>query len=167
MSCLVAIDPGGEHVGVAGFGYGQDEGAVCIRAIELAPVDTEELIWAMCVNSAIDALVIESWRLFPDMAPKLAGSDMPTSQLIGSLRFIARRFAVPVTLQDPVIKVPMAHLLRAAEIPLRSVKEGKGGHAKDAELHGWRYLVSSGQTGRSDLTETKREARTGHAQAGR
>lgn len=167
MSTMIAIDPGGEHVGVAGFGYGQDAGAVCIRALELTPEQAEELIWSMGTNSAIDVLVIESWRLFPDMAPKLAGSDMPTSQLIGALRFIARRHGVPVVFQDPVIKVPMQHLLRSAGIALRSVKEGRGGHAKDAELHGWRWLVSSGQTGRSDLTETKREARTGHAQAGR
>lgn len=160
MSTLVAIDPGGVHVGVAGFSYGDDP-AVCVRAIELNPEQTEDMLWGMCAGAALDRLVIETWRLFPDMAPKLSGSDMPTSQLIGSLRWMARQHGIPVVMQEPTIKLPTISLLRAAMVPLRSVREHKGGHAKDAELHGWCWLVRARRTGLESLTAAKREATTG------
>ena len=168
MSTMVAIDPGGVHVGVAGFSYdGQDPPAgepaelpVCVRATELNPYQTQEMVWSMCKAGALHALVIESWRLFPQMAAKLVGSDMPTSQLIGSLVWMAKHYGVPVILQDPEIKIPTASLLNRRQIRLRSVREGRGGHAKDAELHGWHWLVRGQPGGSSDSRTAKREATT-------
>lgn len=139
---LISIDPGGEHVGWARFEDGKLE-IVCERT----PNEAEEILWEWAEHLPLlertrdSLLVIEDFRLYPDKAKSLIGSGMPTSQLIGSLRFIARFYDIPVVLQPAAIKVPTEFQMKRRGIVHAAVQRKQGGHAKDAETHGYHHLI--------------------------
>lgn len=136
MTDLIAIDPGGVHVGWAEF---QLDPARCTRAVEKTPEEAKESLARAVSRPGIRAVVIESFRLYPDKAMKQAGSDMPTSRLIGAMEYIVQSAGVRLVMQPAAIKTPTLSVLRHRGITL--VSRGNGDHAKDAETHGWHYLV--------------------------
>lgn len=135
---MISIDPGGAHVGWARFDHGQ-----CTQVRELTPAGSVR--WAREQFADHDVVVIESFILYPHLAREQIGSDMPTSQLIGVLRYIANTNGCMVRLQPASIKKPTLSLLRHRGVELRSVKQRVGGHAKDAETHGYHYLIRRGK----------------------
>ncbi|HEU5046096.1 MAG TPA: hypothetical protein VFT75_18395 [Nocardioidaceae bacterium] len=89
---LWAVDPGGEHVGMAEFsnfagvaGTGQ-----CDRAWETTPETAVDAIAAAMLNYEIDVLVVEEFRLYPDKAMAQTGSTMPTCEMIGCIKWAHR-----------------------------------------------------------------------------
>lgn len=144
---LVAIDPGGVHVGVAVFRHTGETAGVgweCYWVHEYEPQLAED--WLAAEAPRFDAIVIEEFALYPDLALTLTGSQMETSQLIGSLRYIARTRAPKaiVRLQPAAWQQPTQSLLRRAGITSRAKLDRAGPHCLSAELHGWAYLLRSG-----------------------
>lgn len=152
---MVAIDPGDVHVGVAGFGR---EG--CKWAVEMTPAQCLVYVREALLAAELVVVVIEEFRLYSWMAEKQSWSDFPTAQLIGALKAAVSWFGGPwdeegeawgygrtkdaiYVMQPASIKKPTMAQLQARKI--KSVaKAGKaGGHAEDAELHGWHWLMKA------------------------
>lgn len=151
---LCAVDPGGEHVGVSMFAQAQDRSWQCIWAGEFSPIEFEDWLSEAMIKAEIDELVVETWRLFPDKAMLQTGSDMPTSQLIGAMRYIWRmtcnigtRWPAPDVewyWQDPTIKVPTRSMLRNRGIKSMSkFLKIPNDHASDSELHGYHHILQT------------------------
>lgn len=169
---LVAVDPGGVHVGVAVFGKNV-KGWEPLWATEMAPVEFEDWYSAHCIHGEIDITVVEEWRLFPGTSSTQHGSDMPTSQLIGAIKYIHRNTAhIPtrdfgrehtpiLAFQTPKIKKPTRAKLRARQLPSAAkVLKVPGDHALDAELHGYHYLMeTAGETMHSTLVDRARKTK--------
>ena len=129
---LVAIDPGGEHVGWCEALWDGKEMQVGYVE-ELTPDQATER--AELVFPHTDTVIIESFRLYPDKAKMLVGSEMETSQLIGALKYLSRHHRCGLVMQPASIKVPTESLMRHRGIRHLAVTTKKGGHAKDAETH--------------------------------
>lgn len=129
---ILAVDPGGSHVGVAVF-----RGERCIDVTELDPqVFLEELSW----RRGIETVVCEEFRLRRSAALSLVGSTLPTVELIGILRHYCRVYDIAFVTQPATIKRPTAAQMRRRGVESLALRRHAGGHARDAELHGWRYI---------------------------
>jgi len=71
---LIAVDPGGAHVGVAGFGH-NDKGWECTWAGEMSPLEFEDWLSEQAILGRIDVLVVDEWKLFADKAQQQTGSE--------------------------------------------------------------------------------------------
>ena len=131
MKCVIAVDPGGAHVGVATWHGGEKINAKEIDAEMWLP------IFARVVRSA-DVVVIEKFVLYPSKEASQAWSPMATSELIGAMKWIALRAKVPVVEQGADIKNPTRRQCKARHIQW---KDNKSGHASDALLHLQYYLI--------------------------
>ncbi|QXJ40724.1 putative endonuclease [Curtobacterium phage Parvaparticeps] len=151
---LLAVDPGGEHVGVACFQQNSDATWECVWAGEYEPLEFEDWLSEAMVRGQIDILVVEEFRLFPDKAAQQTGSDMPTSRLIGAIQYIWRmtqhvEARWPATapefhFQPPSIKTPTRSLMRARSITSMSkFLKIPLDHAADAELHGYYHILNT------------------------
>lgn len=129
---MVAVDPGDVHCGWAVFG---DEG--CVAAGEYSPEELLDWLW----TADVDVLVVEGFRLYPKGAGAQSWSSFRVVEVIGALGELARRRGIPVVVQPALVKKPTSSILRATG--KRLLSRGKGGHAKDAEVHGWAYLMKT------------------------
>ena len=130
---FISFDPGDVHVGVAVFDQGR-----CIQCMEQTPLGSLQMLLRLLKNNELDHVVIERYQLYPNKAMLQSGSDMLTSQLIGAMRALAWLHDVPVTLQQAALKKPAESLIKRRGI--QRLSDGEGGHAKDAESHGYIYL---------------------------
>lgn len=168
---LYAIDPGDVHVGLAGFAVDGLSGLpYCEWTAEYTPGEAQDLIAARLRAGQIQTLVIEDFRLYEDKAAEQTGSRMLTPQLIGVLTYLVRvnnriieetasefvrpqgperwtascrgcRRAVELVFQNADVKRPTLGVLKAKGIKSRAATDRTGGHAKDAEIHGWHWLL--------------------------
>lgn len=137
-SRVIAIDPGGAHVGWC-EALVFDDGVVDVDHIaELTPQGATHAAERVFPNA--DVVVIESFRLYPDKAKMLVGSEMETSQLIGVLKYLARKHGCKLVMQPASIKVPTESLMRHRGVRHSAITQRVGGHAKDAETHLFQYL---------------------------
>jgi hypothetical protein len=128
---VMAIDPGGAHVGVASW-HGGDG----IKATEIAAE-----LWLPIFAAGImhvDVAVIEKFVLYPSKAKSQAWSPMATSEMIGAMKWIAQRAHVPVVEQGADIKNPTRRQCKARHLKW---KDNKSGHASDAILHLQHFLI--------------------------
>lgn len=149
---LVAVDPGGVHVGVAVFGC-NNSGWSCFWAGEMQPEEFEDWLSEHMVHSGIDILVVEQFTLYADKAMEQTGSDMPTSQLIGAIKYIWRQMKgtasrwprpdVELHFQPAKIKVPTQSVLKNRGMKSMAKTLKAGGHAFDAELHGYHHIINT------------------------
>lgn len=143
LAILVAIDPGGEHVGVAKFREtptDTDPGWECLGTIEWTPADLEHqlMVWNNDHLLRPDVLVYESWALYPEMAQTLIGSEMETSQLIGVIKHYARQWPnVDLVAQPASYQQTALGILRSRKTVSVAKKTKSGPHALSAELQGW------------------------------
>lgn len=138
MKLIIAIDPGGAHVGWC-EGLVHEDGTVYIDHLqEYDPAGS--LTRAEDVFPKADTVVIETFRLYPDKAKMLVGSEMETSQLIGALKYLARRSGREPVMQPASIKVPTESLMRHRGVRHLAVSRGLGGHVKDAETHLYQFV---------------------------
>jgi len=84
-------------------------------------------------------VVVEEFRLYPAHAKAQAWSSFGTVEVIGVLKEWCRREGIPIVLQPASIKRPTTAILKSHGTTMMS--RGNGGHAKDAELHGWHYIL--------------------------
>lgn len=148
---LVSVDPGGAHVGVCCFGRDEAGKWACFWAAEMTPLQFEDWLSEQMVYSTIDILVVEQFTLYPDKAMAQTGSDMPTSQLIGVIKYIHRHMAgvaarwprpdVELVLQPASIQKPTLGILKRRKVQSTAKKMRAGEHALSAELHGYYYIL--------------------------
>ena len=140
---VVAIDPGDVHVGWAEFEDGH-----CVLAVELTPEECiQELEQRM---GELEAVVVEEFRLYPWTAQTQTWSDFPTAQLIGVIKYLHRSVGqamqsgpeVELVMQQAAIKKPTTAQLKARGVKSKAKAAGAGGHALDAELHGYHYTYT-------------------------
>jgi hypothetical protein len=170
---LVAVDPGGAHVGVSCFGRREQDDQHhiwdCFWSAEYTPLGFEDWLSEQMLAGQIDILVYEKWQLYPDKAKSLIGSEMETSQLIGVIKYVWRALAQvdtrwpgsPVELvgQPASIKDPIRGLLKKRRITsMAKLLRVPLDHAVDAELHGWHHVIhtlgDSAGVAVSDLLKT-------------
>jgi hypothetical protein len=133
---MVSIDPGDIHVGFVSWDHGLPD-----HLEEFTPARCMQVIESMASTNWLDLVVIEEWKLYPEMAQKMVGSDFPTCQLIGALRYVLDCAEIPYHLQPAQIKYPTMGVLRNARFKLISQRTGCSGHVQDAELHGWYFMI--------------------------
>lgn len=139
---VIAVDPGDVHVGVAVW----DGKTKAVRATELANGSAvrqiAEMVRARQTLGHRVHVVIEAFVLYPDKAKAQSWSPMQTAQMIGALTWLCEnQLFCGVSIQPATIKVPVRSQMRARGIGISS---GKSGHADDAVLHLWRYLLDRG-----------------------
>lgn len=123
----LAVDPGDIHVGWAR----NPDGDLRVVTGEWRPTQACEEIVHLMTHNEVDELIIEEFILYADKTGEQAWSPLKTSQLIGTLKWIAYCFRIPVEEQGAYIKNGIRNQLRA-----RKIKQvGLGTHARDAELH--------------------------------
>lgn len=139
----VSVDPGGEHVGIAIF-----RDADCIDALELPPALAIVLVRELLSAGAVALLLVEKWQLYPDVAPALAYSSLPTVEVIGVMRYLWACHGdlgdgawVELVQQPASIMKPTAAICKARKIRSTAARLKAGGHAKAAELHGRYYYL--------------------------
>lgn len=154
-SRMVSIDPGDVHVGVAAW-HRTLEAWECTLAVEMTPETAVEYLSRELLQGRVDLVVVEDFRLQPDKAMAQVGSDMPTAQLIGVIKYLVGGLAnaksrwpsqpVELILQQPTIKNPTDSIRRAKSHEFRAKLDGvTGDHATDAELHGLYHLWKTRQ----------------------
>jgi hypothetical protein len=148
LQSLIAIDPGETHCGVALFTISMNEQGEpecdCTLTTEHTPEGLFDhlKVWGAMRGNAkgtFDVMVVESFRLYPEKMSSLAYSELRTVEVIGALRERCRQESVAFVTQPASVKKATEGQLRARGIALKS--RGSGGHAKDAELHGWHYWL--------------------------
>jgi hypothetical protein len=137
-SWVIGVDPGAEHTGLALFAWGVE--ARCVETATLKPWPAmDKLCSWLTDHTPVLTVVYEEFRLYDDKP--LVWDDMATVEAIGALRWICRGFGVSTFRQGASIKKPTSGLMR--HLGLRCT--GQSGHARDAELHAWRWLLREGQ----------------------
>lgn len=135
---IVAIDPGDVHTGIAVFSGGRCQFTITTDRIGLF----DGLgVWSasFCPDSLrFDAVVMEEFRLYSDKAPALTGSHLETVEIIGAMRERCRREGLKFVTQPAAIKRATKGMLKQRGIALI----GGDVHARDAEVHGYYYLMS-------------------------
>lgn len=136
---LLAIDPGDVHCGMALF-HG-DRG--CQQAWELDPPGCLRYVRGSLEDGELDVLIIEKFVLYPWKAQEQAYSQMLTCQLIGALKAAWAWWGGECELveQGATIKKPTVGVLRSRKVASKAKQSKAGGHAFDAELHGYYYLL--------------------------
>jgi hypothetical protein len=144
---VFAIDPGEEHAGMAWTRDlptligGETVGSRFTAATD-NPDGCTDRFARWCSEARIAGVtrakvVVENYRLDPAKLQMHMGSDVPTLQHIGALKYVARVHKIEVIMQNRDIKKPMAGILNG-----RGLKAlGDSRHAKDAELHLWYYCL--------------------------
>lgn len=144
MRRVLAIDPGDPHVGVA-IWYGEGESWTLDSAVEMLPDQALDYEWNQCYRGVVTEVAYERFRLRGGIgALQLAGSELEVVQVIGVIKWIAKRFDIPVhgyTNSDR-----SAALVRMRSRGFSFPKKA-GGHGRDAAavgaVHiGWRATWS-------------------------
>jgi hypothetical protein len=130
-----AVDPGDKHVGFAA--WSEELGMVSHE------FDTDEFLeWLdQVMVGGVDVLVIESFRLYATKAKAQINSPMATAELIGAMKWIASVYKTQVVMQPAAIKGPTRAQCRARGLYWKVAS----GHASDARLHLWHYLLRNGK----------------------
>lgn len=138
---IIAVDPGDLHQGVAVGQRDPKKGWRCSVAFETRAWQLLLFLSTAAASGNLDAVVYERFVLEPSRAPMLTGTDMETSQVIGAIKYQAGLYGVPIVGQTNKIKTPTKSVLRARNIKSRAKRLKVGGHAADAELHLYHYLL--------------------------
>lgn len=130
--------------------------------VRLSPIPFEELLIGEVNRGELDLIVVESFRLYPQMAREQGYSEFLTPQLIGVIRFIARRRGIPVYLQGASIKKLALQVASSKpDFPLQKLRggrtdfEGRNQHERDAVAHGFWWAYRSDD---SPLVQAERDA---------
>lgn len=157
----IYIDPGDRYIGVAVFT--RDQVADTWDCTDAWTVDTHaegesaeqfiDFLWAGAMRGEWDIIGYEVWRLYEDKAQEQKGSEFLATQLIGQIKFVARKCMYmnrwprqPLELVRflPDHKKPTAGIMKTRGIDFESRRRGTyGNHAWDAELQGFFDIVKN------------------------
>ena len=144
---VLSIDPGAVHCGVAV--WVRDEASLwsCVSAVEMTPEDCvdfvrDEITVPDFVNgfptTVPNEVIIEGFWLKGGIAAlQQSGSEMETTEVIGTIRHLCRWAGVPF---QKVANGQEAIITRLDSVGYKWTSHGHGGHAKDAEAVGVRGL---------------------------
>lgn len=167
MISLLAIDPGDVHNGVAYFELGMlDVGAGLTRfwTADMVRDDLENLV----ETAPIDVLVVEEFRLYPQLAREQGYSDFQTCQRIGVLDYLARKRGIPIYMHGGSLKRKARGLGEGLRFPgkERMIGTGRGKywgwdfqarsqHERDATGHGvwWSFRNQNSPLFKADIGE--------------
>jgi len=150
---MLAVDPGGVHVGLALFR--RDPAGVwrCTWAGEATPDEFADALAQTVATGSLDVLVYERFIVEPARASALAGSELETSQLIGVIRWLVRHSGEPdrwpagrieLVGQTNKIKRATRAVLKNRHVKSTAKLLGvRGDHATDAELHGYHHIIKT------------------------
>lgn len=148
---ILAVDPGGAHVGIAWFERENGGAWACVDAIEYNPHEFAHILLrgllAQPITQRPQALIYEEFRIYPDKALAQIGSHVETAECIGVLKHYAELMGAPEHLT--LVSQPASYqrvalgLLRVRKMTSTAKKLKAGPHALSAELHGWAYLLRS------------------------
>lgn len=146
MTRALFIDPGDVHVGMAEFLEIKPDVWACVNTWEIGPILGEEMVANIIEQDRHAIIGYERWRLFGHLAQQQAGSEFRAVQFIGVLKYLHRRNpgTSQLVVQDPNVQQVAERLAKLREVPLYSVTQKHGNHAKSAELHGFYYFTSRG-----------------------
>lgn len=133
---VIAIDPGDKHVGWAVFIDGE-----CTYVAEIEPDQVPDMMFAG--GSDPDVVVCEEFRLYPWSMQAQRFSQMATCELIGVIKYLCATEVVSLVMQPATIKKVARAQMSARGSVNDAVKLRKGGHAADAFLHGWYWLMKT------------------------
>ena len=145
MRDFLAIDPGDVHNGVAYF--------TCLdrRLIRHWTRDLKrDTLFGLVETAVVDGFVIEEFRLYPELAREQGYSDFPTVEVIGVVKYLARKRDLPCVVQGASIKSKSRRIgerLDPNKGRIRSLGTGRGTrrgwdwdaptqHERDATSHG-------------------------------
>lgn len=138
MELVLVIDPG-ERIGWAVARIDDDEGLVIM---DHGIMDSKEFLLAL--NKSIDkydTVIVETWRLQPGYQDKFVGSDFPTVQVIGAIRFLSWLYPnIKIVWQNPAkkatgFKYANPNLPLIVDLLERLPKSHDDAHDGDAILH--------------------------------
>jgi len=143
---VIAIDPGDVHCGMALGVTGTDGTFACVQAWEATPDECADYVAGWLLSGELEALVIEKFNLYGDKAKEQIGSDFPTVQLIGVLKYLVRVAGIQAE-QDGRYRARLAMYGADTKKSLRAQLKARGiallpaeaDHARDAQLHLWHY----------------------------
>jgi hypothetical protein len=136
---IIAIDPGEEHNGVAVFVEGECRWTTTVsRDILFDSLGVWSALY--CKKGMFDVVVVEEFKLYPGKAASLSWSTLGTVEIIGALRERYRREGITFVTQPASIKKPTKAMVKRRGLPIM----GKDGHARDACMHGYYYLIHRG-----------------------
>lgn len=150
----LAVDPGDVHQGVAyfeldcAFDEGTQTGNWSMIRHWTRDLNRRSL-FKLVEDGSIDALVIEAFRLYPELAREQGYSEFLTSQTIGVLRYIADGREIPYTIQGGSTKKQARRIGERQGFPgkIRMLGTGRNRyrgwdfdgpsqHERDATAHG-------------------------------
>lgn len=145
---ILAIDPGGVHVGLAEMIEDPKDSLMGWRCKDTAEVSHDDMMSRLAKDKlgVYDALVVERFQLYPDVAMSLTGQEMWTSELIGAIRLACLQQDVSLFKQPASWQQTVQGVLRHLGLRSQAKRQKSGPHAFSAELHGWAYLMRSGVT---------------------
>ena len=168
---VIGVDPGDVHTGVALFRWADPDtkpldwdGWECWHAEEEAGFEFASTLDTMLGNPTgapfPDVLVVERFQLYAHKAAEQIGSEFETVQLIGAIRYLVEanndlarfnpaeelgtlaRRPVDLVMQQAAVKNGTKAFLRRHKVESMAKLLKVGGHAFDAELHGWHVLIN-------------------------
>lgn len=139
MHYTISVDPGAVHCGVAYWTQHSDEKWECQWAVEMTPEDCVDYVKRSVESpDQPDQVIVEGFWLKPGLdAIRQAGSQMETTEVIGTIRHLCRWAGVPF---QKVANGQQATIKRLNSRKYVWSSFGHGDHAKDAEAVGVRGL---------------------------
>jgi hypothetical protein len=149
MKQVLFIDPGDVHVGIAIYEEVDRRTWSASKVTEVTPAESEDLVASMVTSPDLKVIGWERFRLYGHLASQQIGSEFWTSQLIGAYKYIVRtegHAKLKSVVQDASIQGTTEKVAKYREVPLMSVLNRQGPHAKSAELHALYYLLTNEYT---------------------
>jgi hypothetical protein len=149
---FLSIDPGDVHQGTAyweiDWHYNGSTGEPTLIRHWTRDLKRDTLL-KLVEDASVDALVVETFVLYPWMAREQGYSDFPTVKVIGVLEFIAERRGIPIFIQGADVKKRARRIGERMGFP-GSVRmlgsgrnkylgwdfQGPSQHERDASAHG-------------------------------
>lgn len=151
---FLAVDPGDVHQGTGYFEIDWSYNRVTdVGDPTLIRHWTRDLksdpLFRLVEESPLDAVIIEEYRLYPELAREQGYSDFQTTQNIGVLKYICDRRGIPYFMQGASIKKKARRIGERLEFPgsIRMIGTGRSKyrgwdfdgpsqHERDATAHG-------------------------------
>lgn len=139
MRYAISIDPGAVHCGVAYWAPDADSLWTCHWSVEMTPEKcTDYVREVVSGDDPPERVVVEGFWLKSGMdAIRQAGSEMQTTEVIGTIKHLCRWAGVEF---EKVANGQQAVITRLNAAGYVWVAHGHGRHAKDAEAVGVRGL---------------------------
>ncbi len=163
---ILSIDPGDVHNGVA-YGFVDTSGLIVHWTRDLKRVTLGRL----CESADVDGIVVEEFRLYPELAREQGYSNFPTCEVIGMIAWICETRGLPMFRQGASVKKKSRRIGERINVPgsVRTLGTGRSSyrgwdfdgptqHERDAKAHlyWWGYRNPSSVLFETDYRKQKR-----------